>query len=490
MNSLSKQAEIAASEGGNLIHQFQDLLAKWGVPESIIMFTRVAASVIIIIFVAYLAKVLTDAIILKVINLITKRTKSLWDDYLVERKVFRRLSNLIPALIAYHLIEIALTDFNSIYYEIVHVVIKCYAIFVVMWTLDAFLSAANDIYMTTEMAKDRSIKGYIQVGKIIVYFVGSIVIIAVLIGKNPSSLFLGLGTFAAVLMLVFKDTILGLVASVQLSANDLVKIGDWIEMPNRKVDGKVMDISLTSVKVQNWDFSINSIPTYALVSESFQNWRGMELAEGRRFRNSIYVDVNTVRLCSDELLKNLEKFPILRPYLAEIRANIAINEEVENNGEHEITMGTRPSNLSVFRKYVELSLRNNPEINQNLALLVRYQLTLDNGGQSSGSSSPWRVSRRGAGARRGGRRRAAGAACALHAHPGCAGAQEGRRARLWERGFEWEGDRRELLQKAMAKMCVVERHAFQFLPSQAGYLCSPAFPPFSPPKRHSPLLSK
>lgn len=379
MNSLSKQAEIAASEGGNLIHQFQDLLAKWGVPESIIMFTRVAASVIIIIFVAYLAKVLTDAIILKVINLITKRTKSLWDDYLVERKVFRRLSNLIPALIAYHLIEIALTDFNSIYYEIVHVVIKCYAIFVVMWTLDAFLSAANDIYMTTEMAKDRSIKGYIQVGKIIVYFVGSIVIIAVLIGKNPSSLFLGLGTFAAVLMLVFKDTILGLVASVQLSANDLVKIGDWIEMPNRKVDGKVMDISLTSVKVQNWDFSINSIPTYALVSESFQNWRGMELAEGRRFRNSIYVDVNTVRLCSDELLKNLEKFPILRPYLAEIRANIAINEEVENNGEHEITMGTRPSNLSVFRKYVELSLRNNPEINQNLALLVRYQLTLDNG---------------------------------------------------------------------------------------------------------------
>lgn len=184
MNSLSKQAEIAASEGGNLIHQFQDLLAKWGVPESIIMFTRVAASVIIIIFIAYLAKVLTDAIILKVINLITKRTKSLWDDYLVERKVFRRLSNLIPALIAYHLIEIALTDFNSIYYEIVHVVIKCYSIFVVMWTLDAFLSAANDIYMTTEMAKDRSIKGYIQVGKIIVYFVGSIIIIAVLIGKK------------------------------------------------------------------------------------------------------------------------------------------------------------------------------------------------------------------------------------------------------------------------------------------------------------------
>lgn len=379
MNSLTKEAEIASTRGADLIHDFQGLLTNWGIPESIIMFTRVTASILIIILVAYLAKLITDAIILKIINIVTKRTKSLWDDYLVERKVFRRLSNLIPALITYYLIEIALTDFSSVYYEVVHVAIKCYAIFIVMWTLDAFLTAANDIYMTTDMAKVRSIKGYIQVGKIISYFVGTIVIIAVIIGKNPSSLFLGLGTFAAVLMLVFKDTILGLVASVQLSANDLVKIGDWIEMPNRKVDGKVMDISLTSVKVQNWDFSINSIPTYALVSESFQNWRGMELAEGRRFRNSIYVDVNSVRLCCNELLRDLEKFPILRSYLAEVKENIAKNEAVEGNGEHEISMGIRPSNLSIFRKYVELSLRNNPNINQNLALLVRYQLTLDNG---------------------------------------------------------------------------------------------------------------
>lgn len=379
MNSLTKQAEIAATHGERLIHHFERLLLEWGTPESLIVFTRVSASILAIFLISYLAKRLTDVIILQIINKIAAKTKSLWDDFLVERKVFKRLSNLIPALIAYELIEIALTDFDTVYFEIIRTIIKCYSIFVVIWTLDAFLSASNDIYMTTDMAKERSIKGYIQLGKIIAYFVGSIIIIAVLVGKNPSSLFLGLGTFAAVLMLVFKDTILGLVASVQLSANDLVKIGDWIEMPNRKIDGKVMDINLTAVKVQNWDFSINSIPTYALVSESFQNWRGMEQAEGRRFRNSIYVDVNTVRLCSDKLLSRLDRFPILRSYLQEIRDNISTKEAIEANGEHDIQMGTRPSNLNLFRKYVELSLRSNPDVNQDLAILVRYQLTMDNG---------------------------------------------------------------------------------------------------------------
>lgn len=380
MNSLAKQAEIAATNGERMIHHFERILDQWNfIPDSLITFTRVSISILAIILIAAIAKRVTDVIILKAIHKIASKTKSLWDDYLVERKVFKRLSNLIPALIAYQLIEIALTDFPSVYFEVVHTVIKCYAIFVVIWSMDAFLSALNDIYQTSEMAKERSIKGYVQLGKIILYFVGSIVIIAVLIGKNPSTLFLGLGTFAAVLMLVFKDTILGLVASVQLSANDLVKIGDWIEMPNRKIDGKVTDINLTAVKVQNWDFSINTIPTYALVSESFQNWRGMEMSEGRRFRNSIYVDVNSVRLCSNDILDNLDRFPILRPYLSEMKEDIKEKEMVEKNGERDITMGARPSNLNLFRKYVELSLRNNPDINQDLMLLVRYPPTLDNG---------------------------------------------------------------------------------------------------------------
>jgi len=378
MNSIEQQAKIATHQGERLIHQFQDLLLSWGVPENIIVFTRVAISVVIILLVAYIVKKIIDAIVLKVIHQIAKRTKSLWDDFLVERHVFKRLSNLVPALIAYHLFEIALSDFSSTYYEVIQILLKGYSVFVVVWTLDAFLSAANDMYNTTTMAKDRSIKGYIQVAKIIAYFFGTIVIIGILANKNPGAILVGLGTFAAVLMLVFKDTILGLVASIQLSANDLVKIGDWIEMPNRNIDGKVMDISLTSVKVQNWDFTINSIPTYSLVSESFQNWRGMEQAEGRRLRNSMYIDVNSVRLCSDELLDHLEKFPILHDYLEGVKASLK-QEGSAGSGEHDIAMGVRPSNLNLFRNYVELSLRSNPDINQDLTLIVRYLPAIDKG---------------------------------------------------------------------------------------------------------------
>jgi miniconductance mechanosensitive channel len=378
MNSLEKQAQIATHQGEHIIHRLQNLLSGWGVPESIIIYTRVAISIVIILLVAYFAKKLTDFIVLRVIHKIASHTKSLWDDFLVERHVFRRLSNLIPALIAYHLTEIALADFSHTYYEVIQMLIRGYSVFVVVWTLDALLNAGNDMYNTSDMAKDRSIKGYIQVGKIIIYFFGTIVIIGILADKDPTKILFGLGTFAAVLMLVFKDTILGLVASVQLSANDLVKIGDWIEMPNRNIDGKVMDISLTSVKVQNWDFTINSIPTYSLVTESFQNWRGMELAQGRRLKNSIYIDVNSVRLCSDELLDRLDKFPVLHDYLMAIKADLK-KETAASNGEHGIAMGVRPSNLNLFRNYVELSLRSNADIHQELSLLVRYLPAIDKG---------------------------------------------------------------------------------------------------------------
>lgn len=379
MNStLVQQAEIATQKSEKLIVKFQHLIENWGVPDGIIMFTRVSLSIVIIFLAAYLIKKLVDVILVRIIHQVAGRTKTDWDDFLVQRKVFKRLSNLIPAIIAYHLFKIALADVDTIYYEIIQTLIRAYSVFIVVWSVDAFLSAANDMYQTTEMSKERSIKGYIQLGKIIAYIFGVIIIIAILINKNPGSIILGLGTFTAVLMLVFKDTILGLVASVQLSANDLIKIGDWIEMPSRGIDGVVMDISLTSVKVQNWDFSINSIPTYSLVSESFQNWRGMALADGRRFKNSIYVDVNTVRLCTDELLSKLEKFTILRGYLDEVRTDIS-RKEAASQGEHSIEMSGRPSNLNLFRKYVELSLRNNPNINQDLALVVRYQITMDRG---------------------------------------------------------------------------------------------------------------
>lgn len=353
-STLLNNAEKATAESEKLIVKFQHIIESWGVPDNVIMLTRVAISVAIILIIAYLAKKFTDAIILKTIHHIAKNTKTQWDDFLVKRKVFIRLSNLVPAIIASYLFRIALADVDPSYNTFIQILIRSYSAFIVAWTLDAFLTASNDMYMTTKMSKERSIKGYIQLGKIIVYVMCCIIIVAILINKNPGSIILGLGTFTAVLMLVFKDTILGLVASVQLSANDLIKIGDWIEMPAREVDGTVLDISLTSVKVQNWDFSIVSIPTYSLVSESFQNWRNLSSATGRKFQNVIFIDINSVGICTPSLLKSLSNIDILKEKIA--------------SGEYKQT-----SNLNVFREYVELYLRSHPLINNDLTLVVKYQ---------------------------------------------------------------------------------------------------------------------
>lgn len=201
------------------------------------------------------------------------------------------------------------------------------------------------------VSKERTIKGYVQVVKIILYIIVSIVIVSILTGVPAKSLFTGLGAMAAVLMFVFKDTILGLVASIQLSANDMLKPGDWIEMPAKKADGTVIDISLTTVKVQNWDKTIVTIPTYALVSESFTNWRGMEQAEGRRIKKAFNIDVNTIRFCTPEIIVRFGKMPILTNFL-------------------EINKDNNYTNLTVFRAYIEEYLRRFPYTNTNMSILA------------------------------------------------------------------------------------------------------------------------
>jgi len=197
------------------------------------------------------------------------------------------------------------------------------------------------------------------------------VIIAIIIGKNPMSLLVGLGASAAVLMLVFKDTILGLVASVQLSANNMVKPGDWIEMPSRNADGTVLEITLNTVKVQNWDRTISTIPTYAMVSESFHNWKGMEESDGRRIKRSVFIDKKSVSFCSDEMLERFRKIHILKEYIDEKTAEIKQYNEERGIDSSIPVNGRRLTNIGVFRKYMELYLKNNPKINQEATCMVR-----------------------------------------------------------------------------------------------------------------------
>jgi miniconductance mechanosensitive channel len=309
-------------------------------------------------------------IILSILNKLAKKTKNNWDDQLVEKKVFHKLSHLVPAIVIYFLATIALEGY-PFWIKITMAAATIYMIIIILSAISAFLKAVHGIYQEFPISKYKPIKGYLQVVKIIFYAIGIIVIFSILIGKSPAYLLGGLGALSAVLMLVFKDTLLGFVASIQLSTNDMARPGDWITMSKFGADGTVLEISLTTVKVQNFDKTITTIPTYAMISESFQNWRGMEESQGRRIKRSLNIDMNTVKFLSEEELKKLKKYRLLKDYIEKKQAEIdAFNEE--NNLEENMPGNSRrQTNIGVFRAYIEAYLKDNKNINTDLIFLIR-----------------------------------------------------------------------------------------------------------------------
>lgn len=341
---------------------------KWDFLEMYAKLSSVLLTFLAIILVAMIVHWITKIITIKVIHRLVENTKTEWDDYLLKRKVFQSLAHLTSAMVFYYScnfseIEVVtsfLTTFTNIYFVIIFVKV-----------VSGVLNAANDIYLTTPYASSRSIKGYIQLLLILVYFIAGIFIIAFIFKKSPLGLLTGLTAFAAVLLFVFKDTILGLVASIQLSANKMLKPGDWIEMPKYNANGTVIDISLNTVKVQNGDKTITSIPTYSLVSESFLNWSGMEESDGRRIKRSVNIDMKSVRFCDEKMLDKFQQFRLLHDYVIEKQKEIT--EHNKNLGiENELVPnGRRQTNLGIFRKYLEEYLKENPYVNKDMTLLVR-----------------------------------------------------------------------------------------------------------------------
>jgi miniconductance mechanosensitive channel len=244
-------------------------------------------------------------------------------------------------------------------------------IIISLLVINSILLSFNEIYKSLPVAKNRPIKGYVQVVQILLYSIAIILIISILRGKPATGLLASLGAMAAVLILVFKDTILGFVASIQLSANKMVQIGDWISMPKHNADGTVTEITLNTVKVQNWDRTISTIPTYALVSDSFGNWRGMEESGGRRIKRHISIDMKSVKFCTPEMLTRFKKINSLKEYIEKTENEIEKFNE-ENNIDNEIVVnGRRMTNLGTFRKYLEAYLRNHPMIHNDMTFLVR-----------------------------------------------------------------------------------------------------------------------
>ena len=335
------------------------------------LYSRILAVVVTIlatIFLAVIVQWITKVIVVKVVHRFVEKTKTEWDDFLMKRKVFQSLSHLTSAMVLYYSSSFSgypeVTSLMSIFTNIYFVVIF-------VKVVSGTLKASNDIYLTTPYASTRSIKGYIQLVMILVYFISGIFIIAFIFNKSPWVLFGGLSAVAAVLLIVFKDTILGLVASIQLSANKMLKPGDWIEIPKLNTNGTVIDISLNTVKVQNFDNTISTIPTYSLVSDSFINWSGMEESDGRRIMRSINIDMKSVRFCDEQLLGKLQHISLINNIVSEKLATIAKHKDKYGIEDEWATNELRPTNLGLFRQYLVEYLKINPNINKDRTILVR-----------------------------------------------------------------------------------------------------------------------
>ncbi|MDA3865306.1 MAG: mechanosensitive ion channel [Salinivirgaceae bacterium] len=362
----------------NIERLFEEWLIGIGLNSSFADAAYIIANILGIAVISVFTDWFAKRIILQTIKKVVRNTKVTWDDIIVERKVFNRLSHLAPAIVIYYFIEIAFPNAPG-WVGLVQRGIYIYIILITLLVIDSFVNALHEIYTQAPISKDRPIKGYVQVVQIIVYFMGVITIIAVLIGKSPGTLLAGLGALAAVLMLVFKDSILGLVAGIQLSLNKMVKIGDWISMPAHGADGDVIEITLNTVKVQNFDKTITTIPTYALVSESFSNWSGMMESDGRRIKRSLYVDIRSIHFCSKELLDKLEKVHVLSDYIKSRRKEVSEYNTSKGVDESMMANGRRLTNIGVFRRYIEEYLKNHPQINQDMTFLIRQLQATEKG---------------------------------------------------------------------------------------------------------------
>ena len=361
----------------NLITWYRGILEAGGLSDKMLVFIENATIIIVTLGIALLADFIVKRIIINGITKITQRTKNDWDDILVKRKVFNRLAHLAPAIIIFYSLQYVFNAADLV--TLLGNITQTYMVIVVLMVIDATLNAVLEIYRKLPISKGREIKGYLQVIKIFFYFAGIIIIISIFSGEAPKALLTGVGAMAAVLMLVFKDTILGFVASIQLSANNMVNLGDWISMPKYNADGDVIDISLNTVKVQNWDKTIATIPTYALVSESFNNWKGMEESGGRRIKRALNIDMNSVGFLSPEQIEKFRKYHLLNDYITAKENEISEYNKSLNLDDSIVTNGRRMTNLGTFRAYLENYLHNHPKIRQDMTFLVRYLQATERG---------------------------------------------------------------------------------------------------------------
>ena len=361
-----------------MLSVLESWLVGQGVAADVAAMVLTATEILAVVVLAVVADLVSKRVLLRVVVSLAGRTETDWDDVVAERRVFYRLAHMAPALVIYFFAPALLGPATS---AATFVTAACllYMIVVVASVVDGLLNATVDILRASRFGRRLPLTAFAQVAKLVLYGVVIIVALSVVIGESPALLFSGLGAMTAVLMLIFKDAILGFVAGIQLSANKMVTPGDWIEMPKYGADGDVLEVALTTVKVQNFDKTITTVPTYALITESFKNWRGMSESGGRRIKRAINIDMSSIRFCDDAMLDRLSRIHYMSDYLEEKRREIA----AWTTG-HEAEPATslhprRLTNIGTFRAYIVAYLRGHPKIHPQLTFLVRQLAPTEHG---------------------------------------------------------------------------------------------------------------
>ena len=367
---------------GEEIFSLTDLLTEtmssFNMPEWLTSSVGFVIALFLLLCLCLLANWIAKKVIVRLLSQLVKRSQSTLDDIFVKKKVLHRLSHLAPAIVLYKLAPAAFGGMNDLI-PVVQTVAAIYMLVVGLVAIDALFNACLEVYYRFDISYRVPIKGIVQAVKVVLFAVGAIFVISLVIGKNPTVLLGGIGAMTAVLLLIFKDTLLNLTAGIQLATNRMVQRGDWIEMPDFKADGDVVDISLMTVKVQNWDKTVSTIPTYALVSHSFKNWRGMSESGGRRIKRAIYIDMNSIKFCTPEQIERFGKIIHLKDYVEQRTAEITAYNRENNIDDSEIVNGRRLTNVGTFRAYVVGFLKNHPQVHQEMTFLVRQLAPTENG---------------------------------------------------------------------------------------------------------------
>ncbi len=340
-----------------------------GMTQPIKMVILLVAMVIIAVVFWWIAQFFINRFVKSIVH----RTAAEWDDVLLDQGVFRKMGHIIPVIIISTLLPVVFTDYPR-WNSVISTLTTAMTALIIIRVIIAFISAANIFLSHSARYQDKPISSFTQLAKILVWSFGLIIVLAIVIQRNPIAILGAMGAVSAVILLIFKDTILGFIASIQLAINDMVRLGDWVSVPKFGADGDVVEINLTTIKVRNWDYTTSTVPTYSFVSDSFKNWRGMQESGGRRIMRSINFKISSIKFCDDEMLARFSKISLAQPHIKKRSAEIEEYNAAKNiDKAASIVNGRRMTNIGVFRAYILNYISNNPKINTDMTCMVRQQ---------------------------------------------------------------------------------------------------------------------